>query len=578
MMRYAAYMRVSSEEQVGNFSIDAQRRAIEGWVKAQGGRLVKSYVDEAQSGRSALRPAFQRMRREARKRVFDAIVVHKFDRFARNRTDALAIKSLLRQDYGIKVFSVSEPSEDSDGPIGALIEGIMECVADWYSRNLATETAKGKQERARQGYHNNSPPFGMDKTPEGVLCPNEHELAGLREAFELYATGAYSDNQIARLLNAKGCRSKSGKPFSTDTVRDMLQNRTYLGYVRYQEYRRHSDGRRSFAAPVRWFKGKHERIISKELFDRCQKVRSAKAVHHQHYPHYRVYLLRDIIFCADCVASMPVSVKDDAYGKMRACPNADGSYLYYRCRARDFGRTCHQKSVRADIVEQQVVEILKTLKPPEDWRKRMIDAMGQLLGDKRLDERVAEIKEIIERMDFRWDHGFIGDEEGYLEQRLKLQQELETLTPIADDELAVAADVLENFTEHWEATGDDREAQRRLIQLIVSRVWVRGKQVVAMSLRPNYHVTLGLESSEPTEISVGSPEIMPRRERRASHSRKTTGSFDVKVWLFEPGWERKPSLVQIMLGHASPQTTSQYIGEGLDLDDHAVDYSDVDFG
>lgn len=129
IMRYAAYIRISSEEQVGNFSVGAQRRAIEAWVKQQGGQLVKVYTDEAQSGRTTDRPAFQQMRREAKERRFDALVVHKFDRFARNRTDALAIKSLLRQDYGVKVFSVTEPSEDSDGAIGALIEGIMESVA-----------------------------------------------------------------------------------------------------------------------------------------------------------------------------------------------------------------------------------------------------------------------------------------------------------------------------------------------------------------------------------------------------------------------------------------------------------------
>ena len=124
-MRYAGYVRISSEEQVGNFSVDAQRRAIEAWVAAKGGQLVKVYVDEAQSGRTADRPEFNRMRHDARSRKFDALVLHKFDRFSRNRTDALAIKSLLRRDYGVKVFSVMEPSEDSDGPIGALIEGIM---------------------------------------------------------------------------------------------------------------------------------------------------------------------------------------------------------------------------------------------------------------------------------------------------------------------------------------------------------------------------------------------------------------------------------------------------------------------
>ena len=166
MMRYAAYIRISSEEQVGNFSVDAQRRAVETWVRDRGGKIVKLYIDEAETGKNADRTEFLNMRRDAKKHKFDALIVHKFDRFARNRTDALAIKSLLRRDYGIKVFSVTEPSEDSDGAIGALIEGIMECVAEWYSRNLAEETTKGKHERAMQGYHNNQPPYGMDKNEE----------------------------------------------------------------------------------------------------------------------------------------------------------------------------------------------------------------------------------------------------------------------------------------------------------------------------------------------------------------------------------------------------------------------------
>lgn len=116
-------------------------------------------------------------------------------------SDALAIKSLLRYDYGVKVFSVSEPSEDSDGPMGALIEGIMESVADWYSKNLATETAKGKKERSNQGMHNNRAPFGMTKDEDKVLVAHPEEVDGLRMAYEQYATGQYSDRKIAHLLN-----------------------------------------------------------------------------------------------------------------------------------------------------------------------------------------------------------------------------------------------------------------------------------------------------------------------------------------------------------------------------------------
>jgi hypothetical protein len=104
---------------------------------------------------------------------------------------------------------------------------------------------------------------------------------------------------------------------------------------------------------------------------------------------------------------------------------------------------------------------------------------------------------------------------------VKLQQELEQLTPIPDDELEIAADVLANFADHWDAAGDDRKRQKELLQLIVARVWVRDAKVVALSLRPNYHVTVGLDSEKPTELSVGLPEsnLVHNRERRASAAR-----------------------------------------------------------
>ncbi len=89
-MRYVGYIRISSEDQVGNFSLDAQKRAIEKWVAEQGGRLVKIYVDEAKSGTTDDRPGFLDMRRDARHGKFDALVVHTFDRLARNRATVAA--------------------------------------------------------------------------------------------------------------------------------------------------------------------------------------------------------------------------------------------------------------------------------------------------------------------------------------------------------------------------------------------------------------------------------------------------------------------------------------------------------
>ncbi|MCC6613213.1 MAG: zinc ribbon domain-containing protein [Anaerolineae bacterium] len=282
---------------------------------------------------------------------------------------------------------------------------------------------------------------------------------------------------------------------------------------------KHPDGRHLRMDEPEWFKGKHDAVIDQEIFDQCQAVRLQRASSHEHYPKHRTYLLRNLIYCADCVANMPPEVEDDQYGKMR--PHSNDGYLLYRCRARDFGRSCPQKSVQATSIDEQVVTVLKTIKPPADWRNRMVQAMGQLLGDQKLEERIAEIKAIIERMDFRWDNGFITDREAYLEQRVKLQQELEKLTPIPDNDLETAADLLENFEHHWRATGGDKKRQAALVQLIVARVWVRKDRVVAVSLRPNYHVAVGLGTEKPTELQVDFEDcnIVRNRGRRVSNPR-----------------------------------------------------------
>jgi hypothetical protein len=158
--------------------------------------------------------------------------------------------------------------------------------------------------------------------------------------------------------------------------------------------------------------------------------------------------------------------------------------------------------VPVEKIDDQVVSILMQLKPPEAWRKNITRAMGEMLGEQSLEERVAEIKATIERMDFRWDRGFVTDQVDFMEKRLKLQQELENLTPIPDDDLERAADLLENFEEHWEACHGDPEAQHRLVKLIVKRAYVRDDEVVAMTLRSDYHIVLGHKLNGPTEVPV----------------------------------------------------------------------------
>lgn len=142
------------------------------------------------------------------------------------------------------------------------------------------------------------------------------------------------------------------------------------------------------------------------------------------------------------------------------------------------------------------------LKPPDGWRQGIAKGISEFLGEQNLEEKLKKIQAIIERMDTRWDNGFIADKQEYLEKRLKLQMELEHLNPVPDDDLDQAAELLQNFKSHWERLEGDNDGRHDLVKLIVERVYVRDKQVMAMTLRSNYHLVLGHKTNGPTYLEV----------------------------------------------------------------------------
>src|ERR687898_314531 len=114
-VRAALYERVSSEEQVEGYSLDAQDRAGRLYCETHGLEAVHVYRDEGRSGRTddlSKRPAFRQMLNDAEAGLFDVVVVHKLDRFARNRRVAFeAFERLAKARVGF--VSLSEQMEYS---------------------------------------------------------------------------------------------------------------------------------------------------------------------------------------------------------------------------------------------------------------------------------------------------------------------------------------------------------------------------------------------------------------------------------------------------------------------------------
>ena len=110
----ALYARVSSDRQDVDLSIAAQLRALRDYAERNGYLVAREYVDEAESGRIADRPEFQKMLNEANKpeAPFKEILVWKFSRFTRKREHAVAFKSMLRR-RGVRVVSITEQADDT---------------------------------------------------------------------------------------------------------------------------------------------------------------------------------------------------------------------------------------------------------------------------------------------------------------------------------------------------------------------------------------------------------------------------------------------------------------------------------
>ena len=169
-MDVSLYARVSSDRQDVDLSISAQLRALREYAEREGHVVVREFVDEAESGRTAQRPVFQEMVRLACQNPspFSAILVWKLSRFARNREDSIIYKSFLRK-HGVQVISINEPV--SEGPTGRMLEGIIEVIDEFYSANLGQDVRRGMREAALRGFWvGTRPPFGYRpvKVQDGV--------------------------------------------------------------------------------------------------------------------------------------------------------------------------------------------------------------------------------------------------------------------------------------------------------------------------------------------------------------------------------------------------------------------------
>lgn len=330
MILAAAYIRVSTDEQM-DYSPAVQLEEILSYAEKNGFQIPNAFIfkDEGISGRSAeKRPGFQEMIRQTRKKQnkIKYIIVHKYDRFARNKEDAVLYKALLKKD-GVKVISVREPIPQDD-KFAVIYESMLEAMAEYYSLNLSEEVKKTMVKKAHQGEYQAPPPFGYTMENK-VLTPIPEEAAMIRFLFEAYALGKESMYSLSRHLNQMGFRTHRGGLFENRTVQYILNNPVYKGYSRWTPTGR---TRRDFHNPDSVIaKGTWQPLVSEELWE-AAAMRTAKEKR-THYSHKRPetegkHWISSMIKCSACGCSLSISGN---YKKKDAFHLQCGRYNHGQC-------------------------------------------------------------------------------------------------------------------------------------------------------------------------------------------------------------------------------------------------------
>ena len=514
LKRAAIYVRVSSDEQVQGYSLSAQERAIAGYCEAHGWHIVARYRDEGKSARTddaAKRPGFRQLMADADARRFDAVIVHKLDRFARNRRVAFDAFHRLGK-AGVGFASIVE-NMDYSTPAGQLMLTMLVGMAQFYSDNLSFETKKGKSERKAQGLPNGILPFGVTKAPSGVpmldtqarACDvaTRREIApadGLRLAFELAAAGK-SDREIARALNAAGHRTtgnRGANPFTKDSVRPILRNRFYVGDL--------PDGQGG------WVPGKHGALIEPTLFARAEAERAANTSRPRWTESKRSpWALSGVAVCGGCGGN--VNALSHASGRRRI-----------RCAGRTQGNGCAEPSCFASVVEDQIGDLLAGFAVPEPERARLLTAWRYYQS--RATDTTAERLRLKRRADRLRELYLEGDLDraAYQAERTAVADKLTVLPAEGDPDSDVGrrlADFLADVGGAWRvATPAERN---RLARQLFGSVVVSNRTAVAVVPRPDLRVFF---NALPRPVNQGGEECTGGSDGGRSRGCVTT----------TPGW------------------------------------------
>lgn len=346
--------RYSTEHQKED-SIEVQVDACRAWCQKNGIPVLGVFADMGVSGMKRTRPEYSRMMEQLRAGMADTVVIYDQSRMFRRMSAWFDFRAEIDR-LGVRVVSVTQTQIGGDLRDPAIF--LMESSSAMFNQMWALQTRQKVVAKmrwmAQQGqFTGGVPPLGYKKE-DGRLVIDEAEAAVVREIFALYADGV-SYREITRRLNAEGHFTRSGRPFGSNSIHDLLRNVKYIGIMRYGNVVRDDDGHRnshSHDGDVIEIEGAVPAIVDLKTWERVQaKMDENRRAQAGRPASVRDYPLKGKVFCLECGASMSVS-----------CSTSHGKkHFYYRCSGRKRREDCDNSPIRCDTLEHRVAEVVRQI-------------------------------------------------------------------------------------------------------------------------------------------------------------------------------------------------------------------------
>ncbi len=398
--RAVIYIRVSDQSQIENNSLESQLKTCDAFAKQSGYEVIKIYREEGKSAKEVFT-------REKLKELMsfclvkanhiDAMIVYKYDRFSRNSADGQAAIALLAK-AGVDVISATEGAEDN--PSGRAMRTILLALAQLDNEIKGERVHDNMQAVFRKGFWPFKCPVGYKRfsrnKEENMGIPplvDKHLGPIVTEMFKNAASGIYSKEQLARMMNSQGFGDHYRAKSTHKIVDSILRKTFYYGEMYGPKWKERV-----------W--GKHEPLTDKETWELAYNRVILKKKNYV-YQDEAKYPLKGHLRCSECGAPLTTSPSTGRSKK----------YYYYECRS----KSCKKIRTLADDAHKQFELILEQIKPSprvlrlfdstvfSTWDKEIARSEASL---EKADQHLLTLKNDITNIRKSVDNGLLTMEEG----------------------------------------------------------------------------------------------------------------------------------------------------------------------